>query len=389
VRDTRKVEGFHLHLGTLEGGPLAVGDAVEARVDAARRDSVRRNHTATHLLHQVLRTLLGPEARQAGSLVAPDYLRFDFQFPRALTPEERERVEVEVNRRVFANAPVETRVHDLEAAKATGAVSMFGEKYGDRVRVLTAGDSREFCGGTHCRATGDVGPFRVLAEKSIGSGVRRIEAVTGERAVRESLEERRRAAALSEEVERLRKEVAKAGRKAAASPAGPAVALDPLGAPRRTAGGIAFAFLEAEEAPEAALLGAGDRVKGDGGAPLAVLVASRSADSVALVAAGNPAALAAGFHAGNAVGAAAKALGGGGGGRPDLARGKGRDAAALPAAVAAFEALLASLAPASSPAPAPAAEGGAAPGSSPGPAPGTPPGGSPGPDSLGPPGGTP
>jgi alanyl-tRNA synthetase len=342
VKDTVKVEGFHLHVGRLEGAALPRGATVEAVVDQPRRDAIRRNHTATHLLHRALRALLGEEARQAGSLVAPDYLRFDFSFPRGLTAEERETLEAEVNRRVFANAAVETRVLDVEAARATGAVSMFGEKYGARVRVLTAGDSREFCGGTHCRATGDIGSFRILSEKSIGSGVRRIEAVTGERAVREFQEERRRAQTLLEEIEKLKKEAAKAAKKSAA-PASPAAPLDPLALPRRKAGKVEFVVLEGEGIEDGALMGAGDRVKADAGGPFAALVASRGPEGVVLVAAGNPAAVKAGFKAGAAVKAAAEKVGGGGGGRPDFARGKGKDAAALPEAVKAFETYLAGL----------------------------------------------
>ena len=240
---------------------------------------------------------------------------------------------------------MQTQVHDIEAARGTGAVSMFGEKYGDRVRVLTAGDSKEFCGGTHCRATGDIGSFRILSEKSIGSGVRRIEAVTGERAVREFQEDRRKLAAAVEEAERLRKEAGKAAKKAEGAAAPPTVNLDPLVAVRGTAGRVRFAFVETANAPDSAILGAGDRVKADGGEPLAALIASKESDGVALVAAGNPAAIQAGFKAGDAVGAAAKAIGGGGGGRPDLARGKGADPARLGEAVAAFEAYLAALPP--------------------------------------------
>ncbi|NUN53874.1 MAG: alanine--tRNA ligase, partial [Planctomycetaceae bacterium] len=250
VRDTRRVEGFHLHVGVLERGTLRRGETVRASVDRERRDAVRRNHTGTHLLHRVLREVLGEEARQAGSLVAPDYLRFDFSFPRGLAPEERERIEAGVNRRILENHPVETRVHDLAAARATGAVSMFGEKYGDRVRVLTAGDSREFCGGTHCRATGDIGSFRILSEKSVGSGVRRIEAVTGARAVALFQEDRRRLASLEEEVERLKKEVAKAGRKAAAAAAPTAPSLEGALAAKRRVGGFELAVLDGTGAAE-------------------------------------------------------------------------------------------------------------------------------------------
>jgi alanyl-tRNA synthetase len=347
VRDTRRVEGWHLHLGSVASGRIAAGQRAEARVDGERRDAVRRNHTATHLLHRVLKAVLGEEARQAGSLVAPDYLRFDFSFPRGLSPEERERIEDEVNRRVYANHPVRTAVHDVEAARATGAVSMFGEKYGDRVRVLSAGDSKEFCGGTHCRATGDIGSLRIVSERSVGSGVRRIEAVTGARAVAGFQEERRRAAALEEEVERLKKELARAVKRAAAAPAAaPGVAkagaapVDPLAAPRREGGKVPFVVVVLEGADDAALTAAAVRVKGDGGPPLAALVVLPSASGISLAAAANPAAVAAGFAAGPAVQAAAKAVGGGGGGRADFARGKGKDGGGADAAAAAFEAFL-------------------------------------------------
>src|SRR5262245_55518600 len=169
----------------------------------------------------------------------------------------------EVVKRFLANDPVTTRIYTIEAARATGAVSMFGEKYGNRVRVLTAGDSKEFCGGTHCRATGDIGSFRILSEKSIGSGVRRIEAVTGERAVREFQEERRRAQALHDEIDRLRKEAARAAKRVSAPAAAPAATLDPGSAPRRKAGPVEFAVLEGDGLDEGALMAAGDRVKGD------------------------------------------------------------------------------------------------------------------------------
>jgi len=338
VRDTQKVETFHLHLGSVERGALRLGEEGHALVDGARRDAVRRNHTGTHLLHRVLKQVLGEEARQAGSLVAPDSLRFDFTWPRALTPEERERVEVEVNRRIRENHAVMTRVYTLDEARATGAVSMFGEKYGSRVRVLTAGDSREFCGGTHCRATGDIEEFRIVSEKSIGSGVRRIEAVTGAGAAA-ALEQERRLAGAREEEERRRREAARTARKAATR--GSSESPDPLAAERRTAGRLAFVALEG--GGEEALLAAADRVKADGGAALAALLLARSEEGVSLVAAGNPAAVKAGFKAGAAVAAAAKALGGGGGGRPDLARGKGKDPARIPEAVAAFEEYLRTL----------------------------------------------
>ncbi len=351
VSDTKKVEGFHLHLGRLENGPLALGAAVTAVVDRARRDSIRRNHTGTHLLHRVLKKVLGEDARQAGSLVAPDYLRFDFSWPKGLSPEDRERIESEVNRRIRENHPVRTRVYGIDEARATGAVSMFGEKYGSRVRVLTAGDSKEFCGGTHCRATGDIQEFRIVTEKSIGSGVRRIEAVTGTEAVAALEENRRRAAAQEEESRRRREEERHARRQLFAEfkpvevKGGPwsGSLKDPLPQGSVLGGVLEFVAIY-DGAPEGQLQALGDLVKVAEGPPYAALATSHSGEEVLIVAAGNPAAVKAGFKAGAAVGVVAKALGGGGGGRPDFARGKGKDPTRIPEAVAAFEAYLAGLA---------------------------------------------
>jgi alanyl-tRNA synthetase len=286
----------------------------------------------------VLKLVLGEDARQAGSLVAPDRLRFDFTWPRALTPEERERVEAEVNRRIREDHPLVTRVFDPAAAKATGAVSMFGEKYGDRIRVLTAGDSMEYCGGTHCRRTGDIEEFRIATERSIGSGVRRIEAVTGREAVRALEEERRRAEAASE-VERQKREAAKAAKRMAGQYADQGV--DILLGKRNK--GKSVEYMAVEVKSSASLLPQADRVKGQVGVALAVLLYVSTKDGVDLVAVGNQAAVKAGFNAGSTVSDIAKLLGGGGGGRPDLARGKGKDAARLPEAVKAFEGYLAGL----------------------------------------------
>jgi alanyl-tRNA synthetase len=164
--------------------PLAIDDRVTAEVDAVARDATRRNHTATHLLHAALRGRLGTHVRQAGSLVAPDRLRFDFAHFQALTSEERRAIEREVNEQVFLNHPVQTEERSTEDAVKAGAMALFGEKYGDRVRVVTVpGVSVELCGGTHVRATGDIGPFVVTEESSVGAGVRRIEALTGAGAV--------------------------------------------------------------------------------------------------------------------------------------------------------------------------------------------------------------
>jgi alanyl-tRNA synthetase len=188
---TRLVPGGpRVHQVVVTFGRLREGDRVSARVDADRRDAIRRNHTATHLLHAALRQVLGPHVKQAGSLVAPDRLRFDFLHGAPLTREEIERIERLVNAQIYRNAPVETTVMRTEEAMASGAMALFGEKYGDEVRVVAVPSfSRELCGGTHCRATGDIGPFTIVAESGVAAGVRRIEAVTGDGAV-ETLQRR-------------------------------------------------------------------------------------------------------------------------------------------------------------------------------------------------------
>ena len=175
-----------MHLTEVRAGALRAGGEVTAEVDAARRDDIRRNHTATHLLHAALRDVVGPHVRQAGSLVAPDRLRFDVTHHEPVTPGQLDAMERLVNSRVGLNQVVETAERATEEAIAAGATALFGEKYGDRVRVVTVpGFSTELCGGTHCRATGDVGPFVITQEQGVAAGVRRIEAVTGRAAVRE------------------------------------------------------------------------------------------------------------------------------------------------------------------------------------------------------------
>ena len=175
-----------LHVTAVREGALQVGDEVTAKVDAARRDAIRRNHTATHLLHAALREVVGKHVRQAGSLVAPDRLRFDVTHHAPLTPAELDAIERLVNNHVFRNQAVETEERSTAEAIAAGAMALFGEKYGERVRVVTVPDfSIELCGGTHCGATGDIGPFVITHEGGVAAGVRRIEAVTGMGAVEE------------------------------------------------------------------------------------------------------------------------------------------------------------------------------------------------------------
>ena len=182
VNDTRPgVPGLNVHKVTVDRGELKVGDTLTARVDVEKRRRTRANHTATHLLHAALKEVLGLHVKQAGSLVAPDRLRFDFTHFAPLTTDEILEIERLVNGQILRNEPVDTQVHDLEAAMASGAVALFGEKYGDRVRVVSVpGFSTELCGGTHVRATGDIGLFKVVGDASIASGVRRLEALTAD-----------------------------------------------------------------------------------------------------------------------------------------------------------------------------------------------------------------
>lgn len=189
ITDTQDVEGRHVHTVHITEGVLRQGGTVELAVDAARRRAIMRNHSATHLLHAALRQVLGDHVRQAGSLVAPDRLRFDFLHPLALSQEETDQVELLVNAEVLANAERTTVVRPYQDAVRDGAIAFFGEKYGDDVRVVSFGDfSTELCGGTHVHGTAEIGLFLITSEGSIGSGVRRIEAVTGDAAVRRTLE---------------------------------------------------------------------------------------------------------------------------------------------------------------------------------------------------------
>jgi len=185
VDDTQKNGEAHVHAGLLEQGSVAVGDRLQCEVDAAARNATVLNHSATHLLHAALREVLGSHVTQKGSLVAPDRLRFDFSHYEAVKPDELAKIEQLVNDQIRANAEAETAVMDYDAAVESGALALFGEKYGDDVRVLRIGDfSVELCGGTHVGRAGDIGLFRIVSESGIASGVRRIEAVTGANAMR-------------------------------------------------------------------------------------------------------------------------------------------------------------------------------------------------------------
>jgi alanyl-tRNA synthetase len=345
VSDTQKLGKVHLHVGTLAGGVLKVGDTVTAEVDHALRQATRLNHSATHLLHAALRRVLGTHVTQKGSLVAPDRLRFDFAHYSAVTPEELREIERLVNAEVRANAAVETRLMQFDDAVAAGAMALFGEKYDAEVRVLRIGDfSTELCGGTHVGRAGDIGLFKVLSEGGVAAGVRRIEAVTGEaafdyvmqtehrlrdvaglvRGSRDDVEDKVRQ--LIERSRRLEKEVAQLKDKLA-SGRGKDLASDAV-----EIGGLKVVATSVEGADAAALRNAVDQLKSQLGSAVIVLGAAAPDGKVTLIA-GVTADATTRVKAGDVVNFVAQQVGGRGGGRADLAQAGGTDAAALPAAL--------------------------------------------------------
>ncbi len=356
VRDTIKKAGdLHVHLATVTHGGLKVGDAVELRVDGTRRRRLRANHSVTHLLHQALRQRLGEHVTQKGSLVAPDRLRFDFSHPRPLTREDVQAIEAEVNERVRANAAVRTRLLTPDHAVAEGALALFGEKYGDEVRVVSMGGANdedqlfsvELCGGTHVSRTGDIGVFKIVGEMAIASGVRRIEALTGAAAEAYLAEEEgvlREAAAtlrttpselpvrianLVEERRRLERELSEARR--ALANAGPAAKSG-----EKQIGDIAFAGRVVDGVPGRELKSLADDLKRRIGSGVIAIVSR--ADGKAAIVVGVTPDLTGRFDAVELVRVGAAALGGkGGGGRSDMAQAGGPDAARAEAALAAVE----------------------------------------------------
>ncbi len=358
VDDTSKPLGrLHAHHAKIESGEVAVGDAVHLSVDVTHRDQVRANHSATHLLHAALRKRLGGHVSQKGSLVAPERLRFDFSHPSALTPEQIAQVEADVNAQIRHNGTVETRLMTPDDAIAAGAMALFGEKYGDEVRVLSMGlgedasYSVELCGGTHVNATGDIAIFKIVSESAVSSGVRRIEALTGEGArlwlnarderLREAAAALKtapddvpaRVAALVEERRKLERELAEAkkalalGGGAGAAPAGP-----------EQVNGINFVGQVLDGLEAKALRGAVDEAKARIGSGVVALVAVN--EGRASVAIGVSDGI--GVSAVDLVKVAVAVLGGqGGGGRPDMAQGGGPDGAKGAEALAAVKAALA------------------------------------------------
>ncbi len=337
VETTKRTDrGLFLHQARVEEGVLRVGEKVRAAVDPRRRDT-ERNHTATHLLHAALRAVLGPHVRQAGSLVAPDRLRFDFTHPEPVRPGELERVELLVNRWIQADFPVTWRHMPLEEAKREGAMALFGEKYGEVVRVvrvegspLPGLESKELCGGTHVRRTGEIGAFLIRSEEAVSAGVRRIEAVTGEGAVRlarEALNRLRALAArlevgeggLEERVERLKAELRAWEREVESLKAQLLQqALEGVGLVEQE--GLAYAFAELPGLDQGGLRQAADRLV-ERGADLALVLSGGQA-----VLKLSPKAQARGLEAGALFRALTERAGGRGGGKGALAQGGGLDA---------------------------------------------------------------
>jgi len=316
----------------LRGAGFVEGDRVRAVVPWKVRFPTMSNHTGTHLLHQALRDVLGEHVRQAGSAVRPDKLRFDFTHPQALSAEERDEVERRVNDKVFDGLPVHVFETPIDEARRLGATMLFGEKYGDVVRVVEIpGYSIELCGGTHVSSTAEVGPFAILSESSVGSGVRRIEALTSGDAWA-YLDAR------SRELDDLRTELETVRKQAKKRPAPAEAASDAPEAEVRIENGVNVIVQSVEGLDSEALLDLSDRFK-QRHAPAAVVLGSREDGTVHLVA-NFDATVAERVSASDVVRQAAAIVGGGGGGRPTMARAGGRDPEKLPEALAEAERLI-------------------------------------------------
>ncbi|MDX1609746.1 MAG: alanine--tRNA ligase [Halofilum sp. (in: g-proteobacteria)] len=340
VDDTRKQGRASAHIGRLESGRLELGMPLTAEIDRERRESTRRNHSATHLLHAALRSVLGAHVQQKGSLVHPDYLRFDFSHFEPVTPEQLREIERFVNAEIRRNSPCETRVMAMEDAVAEGAIALFGEKYGDEVRVLRLGPhSLELCGGTHVARTGDIGFCKLVSEGGVAAGVRRIEAVTGAAAVERAADQdarlrrlaeivggapeevEQRAAQLAERARRLEKELEQAKAKLASAAGGD------LATHAVEVEGIQVLAARLDQADSKTLRETVDRLKNKLGTA-AVVLASVNGDKVQLVA-GVTRDETGRIKAGDLANEVARQVGGRGGGRPDMAQAGGNDPSGL------------------------------------------------------------
>ncbi len=353
VQQTKKAGAVVVHIGEAGGVPK-VGAEVKAKVDAEAREHTGKNHTATHLMHKALKSLLGEHVNQQGSYVGPDRLRFDFTNPKGLSPAELERIEQAVNQQIIANAPVVTTTEQLEAAKRRGVTALFGEKYEDEVRVVDVGGwSMELCGGTHVEAAGEIGLFLILSERAISAGVRRIEALTGAAAVEEVQRQRRllreSAAQLKAQpdelparIEALQEKLKEAKKRQKQSAGGDVSAsFEAAKAALGEVAGVITGVFDAKDLGGKELDDLGDRVASLG-ASLAVILVGREEGRVPFQVLCTGAAQEKGLAAGSLAKAFGGKLKGGGGGRPDRAQGQGTDAAAVEQALAWAQAELAS-----------------------------------------------
>jgi len=338
VKDCQKTpDEKYLHIGRVISGSVQPGDKVIAKIDLEKRKATARNHTATHLLHKALKNVLGDHVNQAGSLVTPERLRFDFTHFSALTPEQLRQIEAEVNSKIMENLQVNVKEMSLEEARKEGATALFGEKYGDVVRVVSAGDySKELCGGTHLNSTGEAGLIKILSESGISAGVRRIEALTGFNAIayydsREKLLQKASEAAKSsvddivrkieglyDEIRSLKKELDAANSKLVRS------SMDTIIEKAESVNGMKVVAARLEGLDMDALRNASDDLRNRIGSGV-VILASGKDGKVNLIVSATKDAVASGVHCGKIIKEAASACGGGGGGRPDMAQAGGKD----------------------------------------------------------------
>jgi alanyl-tRNA synthetase len=352
VTDTAKMADLHVHTVNVKKGRLAVGDEVEALVDGARLDDIKRNHSATHLLHLALREVLGDHVTQKGSLVAADRLRFDFSHFEALTREQVAEVEDRVNALVWENGGRESEVMGFDAAREKGAMALFGEKYGDEVRVVSMGPSVELCGGIHVSRTGDIGLFKITTEGPLAAGIRRLEAVTGrgalawarqqaswlhEAAVALLVREQdvpTRVSTLRDELKTAEKELERLKQKASTQAAGEAAG----GA--RDVGGIKVITQRLDDLDPKSMREYADKLRDKLGSGVVAIGVPVSEKKVSMLVAITPDLVKQKLHAGNMVKAMAEVVGGRGGGKPDLAQAGGQDPAKLDEALSLVDQLV-------------------------------------------------
>jgi alanyl-tRNA synthetase len=349
VQDAQKpVAGLIVHRARVASGIVSSGDVVKLHIDSARRDAIRRNHSVTHLLHLGLRRILGEHAQQKGSIVAPDRFRFDFTHDRPLTDEQLAELEDFVLERILKNLPVQTEVLSMSEARARGAMMIFEEKYGEVVRLITMGESAELCGGTHARATGEIGLLKIVSEQGIAAGVRRIVGVTGHAALghlrgvehtlsRASEVVKATPASLVERVEKLvahervlEKQVEELERRLMLG--GGAGGLDAILGQAREVGGVKALGLRTDVADRAALRELAEQLRDKLGESV-VLVGSEREGKAQLVLTVSPS-LTARWRAGDLIRDIAAMVGGSGGGRPDMAQAGGTDPSRLDEAIA-------------------------------------------------------